>query len=141
MPGQSARHPEGAFDEVTRTARPGMTPAALAASEAWRTGWRYLETGFYWEAHELFEPVWRALPPNSRARAFVQGAIQIANAALKQRMGRLSAVLRLCDMAQAHLDTAGAIGAEAMQGDHDWLVSRGMRMREVATRALEQDVK
>lgn len=118
-----------------------MTPAALAASEAWRTGWRYLETGFYWEAHELFEPVWRALPPNSRARAFVQGAIQIANAALKQRMGRLSAVLRLCDMAQAHLDTAGAIGAEAMQGDHDWLVSRGMRMREVATRALEQDVK
>ncbi|TDE35954.1 DUF309 domain-containing protein [Antarcticimicrobium sediminis] len=141
MPGQNARHPEGAFEDVTRTARPGMTPAALAASEAWRTGWRYLETGYFWEAHELFEPVWRALPPNLRARAFVQGAIQIANAALKARMGRPRAVLRLCDLAQAHLDAAGVLGAAAMQGDRDWLVSKGVRMRAVATRALEEDAK
>ncbi len=136
MPGQTARHPEDAFTYLTETARPGMTPAALAASDAWRGGWHYLETGYYWEAHELFEPVWMALPPNSAARAFVQGAIQVANAALKARMGRPRAVLRLCDIAQRHLDAAGVVGAGAMQADRDRLLEQIAQLRGAANLSL-----
>ncbi|TDK46183.1 DUF309 domain-containing protein [Antarcticimicrobium luteum] len=109
-----------------------MTPAALAASDAWGAGWQYLQQGYFWEAHELFEPVWIALPPNSRQRAFVQGAIQIANAALKARMGRPRAVLRLCDIARGHLEAAGRTGARAMGADPDTLPERAERLRAAA---------
>lgn len=141
MPGQNARHPDDAFDALTATARPGMTPEALAQSDAWKAGWQYLETGFFWEAHELFEPVWMALPPNSRERTFVQGAIQIANAALKARMGRPRAVLRLCDMAARHLEDAGVVGAAAMQADPEALRDQGTRLRAAANLSRGGDAK
>ena len=118
-----------------------MSPAELAESDAWRAGWHYLETGFFWEAHELFEPVWMALPPNSRERAFVQGAIQIANAALKARMGLPRAVLRLCDMAGRHLETAGAAGADAMQADRGALLERAAWLRTAANLSLGGDAE
>ena len=129
VPGETPRHPDGAFASLTDTARPGMTPAALAASDAWRAGGQYLRLGYFWEAHELFEPVWMALPPNSRERALVQGVIQLANAALKERMRRPRAVLRLCDLAERHLDAAGADGAEAMHADGAWLEHEITRLR------------
>ena len=132
MPGQTPRHPEGAFDALTATARAGMTAAELAESDAWKAGWQFLQTGFCWEAHELFEPVWMALPPNSRERAFVQAAIQIANAALKARMGRPRAVLRLCEIAGCHLAAAGAPGAVAMRVDPDRLPVRIAKLRAAA---------
>lgn len=106
-----------------------MTPAALAASDAWCAGWQFLRQGYFWEAHELFEPVWMALPPNSRERALVQGVIQVANAALKARMRRPRAVLRLCDLAERHLGAAGAAGAEAMRADGAWLENEIARLR------------
>lgn len=114
VPGRTPRHPEGTFDALTGTARPGMTPAALAASEAWCAGWVCLRAGYCWEAHELFEPVWMALPPNSRERAFVQGVIQLANARLKARMEWPRAVVRISLLALRHLEAAGAEGAAAM---------------------------
>ncbi|MEY8838874.1 DUF309 domain-containing protein [Cribrihabitans sp. XS_ASV171] len=100
VPGQSARHPEDRFDRIRETARPGMTVAGLEQSDAWLCGWDYLDAGYYWEAHELWEPVWMALPPNSAERQFAQAAIQFANAALKLRMARPKAALRLCDLVE-----------------------------------------
>lgn len=109
-----------------------MEPAELAVSDAWLAGWQYLREGYFWEAHELFEPVWMQTRPNSRERHFVQAAIQTANAALKDRMGRPRAVLRLCDLAQAHLAASGSEGAAAMGGRPGTLV--GM-MEELRRRA------
>ncbi|MDK3016862.1 DUF309 domain-containing protein [Pseudodonghicola flavimaris] len=91
-----------------------MSVADLAASAAWCGGWRFLDAGYCWEAHELFEPVWMALPQNSRARVFAQGVIQVANAGLKARMGRPAAVTRIAARAHAHLAEAGPEGAAAM---------------------------
>ena len=136
VPGETPRHPEGSFDRLTETARSGMTPAALAASDAWRAGWQFLRQGYFWEAHELFEPVWMALLPNSRERAMVQGAIQLANAALKARMGRPRAVLRLCDLSERHLSAAGDAGAGAMGADGAWLVREIARLRAEANLSL-----
>ena len=96
VPGQTPRHAEGGFDPLRATARVGMSVDQLAQCMAWRTGLTYLEAGFFWEAHELMEPVWMALPHDSAERDLVQMMIQLANASLKARMGRPSAVLRLC---------------------------------------------
>lgn len=101
VPGQTPRHAEGAFDALRDTARPGMSVRDLAACPAFRTGLRYLDGGYYWEAHELLEPVWMALPSGSAERALVQGLIQIANGFLKLRMGRPRAARRLLQMARA----------------------------------------
>ena len=100
VPGQSERHPENAFDTIRQTARMSLSPAELARCDAFRSGLVFLDTGYYWEAHEVWEPVWMALPEGCEERAFVQGLIQLANGCLKLRMGRPKAALRLVGIAR-----------------------------------------
>ncbi|WP_245189077.1 DUF309 domain-containing protein [Mameliella alba] len=99
VPGQNARHPEGAFDHIRASAQPGMTPADLAESDAFRHGLFYIDSGFYWEAHEVLEPIWMALP-GGQDRRFLQALIQAANAFLKREMMRPGAARRLCGIAR-----------------------------------------
>ncbi len=101
--------------------RPETSPAFDAADAAptvtdpehWRENATYLygatlyEAGFFWEAHEVWEPVWMRAHPNSRERTLLQGLIQLANAALKLRMDRTSAARRLAAAAEQHLRAAG----------------------------------
>lgn len=75
---------------------PELDAMALASTRAWKTGLAYLDNGYFWEAHEVLEPVWLQAPPNSVERKFVQALIQLANANLKLSMGRPKATLRLC---------------------------------------------
>lgn len=96
VPGQTPRHAPDLFEALHDSVRPGMTPSELAQSNSWRAGLHYLETGFFWEAHEALEPVWMALPADSAERSLVQMVIQLANAALKAKMQRPGAVVRLC---------------------------------------------
>jgi len=100
VPGKTPRHEEGAFDSVRATARAGMSVDALTDCAAFQTGLEYLDTGYYWEAHEVLEPVWMVLPNNSDERYLVQALIQLANARLKLCMGRPKAALRLCGIVQ-----------------------------------------
>lgn len=116
VPGQTARHDPAVFAALHDSVTPGMGIADLTASAAWHAGWAYYKAGFFWEAHEALEPVWMQMPPETPERHFVQGLIQIANAALKARMGRPRAVLRLCDIAAAHLTRARGDGGSAMMG-------------------------
>lgn len=103
VPGRTPRHPEGTFDALRDTAHPGQTAYVLAQSAAFRAGLHYLDTGFYWEAHEVLEPVWMALPQGSAERFFVQALIQLANGRLKLVMERPKAALRLALIARDHL--------------------------------------
>lgn len=107
VPGRTPRHPEGWFDALRQTVRPGASVEELTGSPAWAAGLAYLEDGFFWEAHEVLEPIWMALPAGSREREMVQALIQLANACLKREMGRPRAVLRLCGMVARHLDRVG----------------------------------
>lgn len=108
VPGKTPRHAEGTFAAFHASVQKGMATDALAQTLAWRAGWHYIEAGFHWEAHEVLEPVWMALPPNAPERQFVQALIQTANAALKLDMGRPRATLRLCTIASTLLDAGGA---------------------------------
>jgi len=51
--------------------------------------------GFFWEAHEVWEAVWVAAPPNSVRRLALRTLIQMANACLKLAMGKRNAFERL----------------------------------------------
>ena len=55
----------------------------------------------------MLEPLWMRAPPNGRGRRVLQGLIQVANAALKLRMGRPRAAARLAAIAAGHFEAAG----------------------------------
>ncbi|MFT4959203.1 MAG: hypothetical protein ACI92Z_000276 [Paracoccaceae bacterium] len=99
IPGQTPRHDEALFADLAAS----VDCDDLTRSLAWRAGLQYLEQGFFWEAHEAFEPVWMVMPPNSAKRHMVQALIQFANASLKNAMQKPKAALRLCDIADEHL--------------------------------------
>ena len=105
-PGVNARHPEHVFADVKAGLSAGMEPDDLAASRAWRTGWAWLDAGYFWEAHEVWEPVWLACPPNSAERFFMAALIQLANGRLKLAMNRRSAALRIARMGIDHIREA-----------------------------------
>lgn len=111
VPGRTPRPSDD--DGVHRIAReaPSPTdPAAWRHNRAWLAGLRLYRHGYFWEAHEVWEAVWVNTRPNSAERALVQGVIQLANAGLKQRMGRPGAARRLADLAIGHFGTAGGEG-------------------------------
>jgi uncharacterized protein len=107
-PGRNARHPDDRFDAIKASVAPGMDAGRLAATEAWTAGWRYLEAGYCWEAHEVWEAVWMACPPNSAEKQMLAGLIQVANARLKLAMGMPAAAKRILTLAQGHFAEAAA---------------------------------
>lgn len=103
LPGQSPRHAPDAFAALHDSVAPGADAESLAQCAAWHAGWLYLQRGFFWEAHEVLEPVWMACAEGTRERQMVQAVIQMANAALKLRMNKRRSALRLCMHVDAHL--------------------------------------
>jgi Domain of unknown function (DUF309) len=57
------------------------------------------DNGLFWEAHEIWEAVWKAAPMNGADRLALRALIQIANSRLKQRQARQRAAARLIDEA------------------------------------------
>ena len=99
IPGQNHRHPDDLFDPIKEDINPNLTPLELFNSKAMAHGLFYLEQGYYWEAHEVLEPVWMALESHPTERQLVQALIQIANGLLKLEMGQLKAAIRLSAIA------------------------------------------
>ena len=112
-----------------RTARPVTSPAFDAAAaapiytvdrmcrenETFLYGLELYAAGFFWEAHEVWEPVWMRAPGNSRERLLVQGLIQLSNACLKIVMHRPEAATRLLGIAHEKIAEAG-LGGPIMMG-------------------------
>lgn len=98
-----------------------MAPGSVPEQPAYRYGADLYNTGFYWEAHEVWEPVWMALPPNSRERITCQALIQAANACLKLRFGGARAFGRLAMEVARHAGEVTATGNRAAGIDmHAW---------------------
>ena len=122
VPGLTARHAEGCFEPICATAQKGMSAEQLAQSEAFCKGLVFLRCGYFWEAHELFEPVWMALEEGSDERHLLQALIQLANAQLKLRMQRPKAASRLCMMVRGLLEKL--TGARVMGQDISQIMAR-----------------
>lgn len=112
-----------------RNARPSADNPACRAAEAaptrtdagnWDANTCYLfgfdlyDAGFFWEAHEVWEPVWMGCSPNSPDRHLLQGLIQTTNACLKILMQRRHAVERLTAMAGTCFANAQVNGESVM---------------------------
>jgi uncharacterized protein len=99
LPGRTPAH-EGAELAVIRATVDAVSSDRLTTTAAWTFGLDFLRDGYFWEAHEVLEAVWLALPPNSAERVLCQGLIQLANAGLKQVMQRDPAAARLRQIAR-----------------------------------------
>lgn len=78
-----------------------------AAHPAFVYGVALHDAGFFWEAHEVWEAVWKAAPKNGCDRLILRALIQLANAKLKLRVGRKGAAVRLLGEAATDLAEAG----------------------------------
>lgn len=116
VPGRTPRHADGTFDDICTSAKFASGVDGLARSKAWQTGLEWLRDGYYWEAHELFEAVWMALPEDAPERQMVQALIQVANGHLKFRMGRPEAARRVVERANAHLRACRSSGKSVLLG-------------------------
>lgn len=133
VPGQNARHDAQFFQALHASVTPGMTPDQLMQTRAWAVGQIYLDQGYFWEAHEVLETVWLQTKPNSVERHFVQAMIQLANAALKERMNRPKAVRALCDRVDTHLRACRHSTARIMNVSPDAIARRNQELRNRAT--------
>lgn len=117
VPGATPRPDESqAIFRIARTAPAPTDAARWRDNSAWMAGLRLYRAGFFWEAHEVWEAVWAHARPNSPERMLAQGVIQLANAGLKQRMGRPGAALRLAELARAHLDDVAGGASHRVMG-------------------------
>ena len=96
------------MEAAKRLVRAPVEAAVWESDLAYRYGARLYVEEFFWEAHEVWEAVWKACPPNGVERRLLRGLIGLANAALKVRMGRPKAALRLLREADEVLSEVGA---------------------------------
>jgi hypothetical protein len=108
-------------DRATVERAKALVPAAFGDAgvsrdhPAFRYGLTLHDAGFFWEAHEVWEAVWKAASKNGCDRLVLRALIQIANAGLKLRMGRKQAAVRLVDEASAELCEAMRRGCSAQR--------------------------
>jgi len=121
---------------------PGLTPpreAPQAAAvhgpwipEQWATLEPYLRgvdlfnRWYFWEAHEAWEALWRAHPPESAPAQYIQALISAAASLLKLRMGQIQAARTL--------STASCERLAGFQGV--WMGLKVERFRAELTRCL-----
>jgi len=86
---------------------------ALRAPDQWQADEEYLfgvdlyHAGYFWEAHEVWEGLWKA-SADSTQRDFLQGLIQVAAAALKVRMNEPGGARKLRDRARERFERVAA---------------------------------
>ncbi len=100
---------------------PGLLPAApvpLAAlpdARLFRYGEALFRARYWWEAHAVWEELWRAAPRGEDGEApereALRAFIQLAAAALKQELGGLRGCRKLLDAARSGMERTG--GGEA----------------------------
>jgi len=98
IPGKTPEADRPPLDRAKRLL-PSRFPAEVpAVDHVFRYGVALHDGGFFWEAHEIWEAVWKAAPMNGPDRLALQALIQLANAALKRRMARPAAAARLYEL-------------------------------------------
>jgi hypothetical protein len=80
-----------------------LDPRHWATSEPYRYGIDLFNHGYYWEAHEVWESLWRAHARTEPIARFLQALIALAAAGVKQRQGRVRGVQRHGERAKALL--------------------------------------
>lgn len=157
VPGAGAEPDRAPLEAAkARVARP-VTDAGWEQNEPYRYGAALCLAGYFWEAHEVWEAVWLACPPNARERRLLRALIQLANAGLKLKMGRVQAARRLLGEAEALLGECGAgrlmgvdtaalrsattaAGRAAADGEAVWIETLLQPLRPLESPGLQRDM-
>lgn len=104
---------------------PGLLPAdqvplaALPHARLFRYGEELFRARYWWEAHAVWEELWRAAPRGEDGetpeREVLRAFIQLAAAALRQELGGLRGSRKLLDAALSGMERAGGAGALAQR--------------------------
>jgi hypothetical protein len=126
------RHPEGHSH-----GRKGRTPSALNP-DVWAENRNFLlaidlfNHGFYWEAHEEWERLWRASNPETVIGRFLKGLVKLSAAGVKVREHSIHGVRR-------HAASAGEVFADvaAESGNDIYCGLRLTHLQFAADRAAQ----
>ncbi len=104
---------------------PRLEPARWQESRAYLYGIDLFNHGYYWEAHEVWEGLWRAAGRTGQLADFLKGLIKLAAAGVKVRQGQPRGVSSHAAGAAAHFrDVAQQLGGEET-------VYLGLRLRDL----------
>jgi predicted metal-dependent hydrolase len=104
---------------------PPVDPERWHDSRTYLLGVDLFNHGYYWEAHEVWEGLWRAAGRSGRTADFLKGLIKLAAAGVKVRQGQPRGVASHADgAAELFQDVARQLGGE----DACYL---GLRLRDL----------
>jgi hypothetical protein len=92
-----AGHSFGSTPSIER-----FDPGKWRESRAFLWGVDLFNYGYYWEAHEAWEGIWRGYDRGDTPALFLQGLIKLAAAGVKKREGIARGVAHLASEATAH---------------------------------------
>lgn len=121
MPGKSsqrARNRARAFlaSHLAAAWQVPFDPEQWLENAAWRLGYELFHKRFFWEAHEAWEPLWRASPPGSAERHLLRSLLQWSASGVQLTAGRLEAALRTAEKAHVAVAKLQAGGVTACLG-------------------------
>jgi uncharacterized protein len=97
--------------------KPGWEPFSLPEDEVLRRGGELFDTGMYWEAHEVWEEVWR-MRAGRADRDFLKGIIQGAagmwHATQGNYKGAVSVLTRAVDFLEPYRPAKDGIDVDAL---------------------------
>jgi len=103
-PGCDVKPDRATLDAILQHAAPDQAGWVSASNDLVRHGLVLNDAGFFWEAHEVLEAVWKAARKGGIDRIVLRGCIQIANANLKSVCGEPRAAGRLVAEALADFE-------------------------------------
>ena len=106
------RDPAGHSFGAPKPSFPPLDPERWATSRPYLYGIDLFNHGYYWEAHEVWEGLWRAHGRTETIALFFKGLIALAAAGVKYRQGRPIGVQRHAERAR------DCFGQVAQQLDH-----------------------
>ena len=96
------RDPDGhAYNAENPTSDP-LNLLDWHSCSSYRRGILLFNHGYYWEAHEAWEEVWKLHKRNTAQAQFLQGLIKVAAAAIKIRQGHAKACRSLLTQSAKH---------------------------------------
>ena len=126
------RDPRGHSHNKKGPPPPALKPDTWSESRNYLFGIDLFNIGYYWEAHEEWERLWRASGPDSLCGRFLKGLVKMSAAGIKVRENSLHGVRR-------HAASAGEVFADiaAETGDDEFCGLELTSMQYAADRAAQ----
>ncbi len=120
----------------------GVSDAKVSSfdPEKWQTSHFYLygidlfNSGYYWEAHETWETLWRLFEKGDRTGDFLNVLILIAAAGVKAYEGNLAGIARHLNKAQRHLDSV----FRTLTATNCWMGLSYEELRDITVQPMER---